>query len=45
VAEPFTPANGLLTANGRPRRDRILARHGALIAALYPAPAGAAVGT
>ncbi len=45
VTEPFTPANGLLTANGRPRRDRILARHGALIAALYPAPAGAAVGT
>jgi acyl-CoA synthetase (AMP-forming)/AMP-acid ligase II len=45
VAEPFTAANGLLTTNGRPRRDRILARHGALIASLYPAPAGAAVGT
>lgn len=45
VTEPFTPANGLLTANGRPRRDRILSRHGALIDSLYPAPAGAATGT
>lgn len=25
--QPFTPANGLLTANGRPRREAILARY------------------
>lgn len=24
---PFSPANGLLTANGRPKRDAILARY------------------
>lgn len=27
AARPFTPADGLLTANGRPRRDAILARY------------------
>lgn len=27
LAEPFTAANGLLTANGRPRRDAIVARY------------------
>ena len=27
LEQPFTPANGLLTANGRPRRDAILARY------------------
>ncbi|MBB2495188.1 AMP-binding protein [Aquipseudomonas ullengensis] len=27
LSEPFTPANGLLTANGRPRREAILARY------------------
>lgn len=32
---PFTPADGLLTANGRLRRDAILARHGAGLDALY----------
>jgi long-chain acyl-CoA synthetase len=31
----FTQADGLLTANGRLRRDAILARHGAAIDALY----------
>ncbi|MBC9250276.1 long-chain acyl-CoA synthetase [Pseudomonas alcaligenes] len=30
--EPFTPANGLLTANGRPRREAILARYQNLLA-------------
>jgi hypothetical protein len=25
--QPFTPANGLLTANGRPRRDAIVERY------------------
>ena len=33
--EPFSIANGLLTANGRPRRTRILARYGAALEALY----------
>ena len=33
--EPFTFRNGLLTSNGRLRRDAILARHGALLAPLY----------
>ncbi|MBC3962510.1 AMP-binding protein [Pseudomonas simiae] len=27
LAEPFTTANGLLTANGRPKRDAIVARY------------------
>ncbi|MCK1789180.1 AMP-binding protein [Pseudomonas violetae] len=27
LAQPFTPANGLLTANGRPRRDAIVERY------------------
>lgn len=30
LQQPFTPANGLLTANGRPRRDAILAHYGEL---------------
>jgi long-subunit acyl-CoA synthetase (AMP-forming) len=33
--EPFTLQNGLLTSNGRLRRDAILERHGALLAPLY----------
>ena len=33
--EPFTFQNGLLTSNGRLRRDAILERHGALLAPLY----------
>ncbi|GAB6044118.1 AMP-binding protein [Endothiovibrio diazotrophicus] len=33
--EPFTLANGLATANGRPRREAIAARYGAALAALY----------
>ncbi|GAB4347379.1 MAG: AMP-dependent synthetase/ligase [Gammaproteobacteria bacterium] len=33
--EPFTPHNGLLTANGRPRREAISRRYGRDIAALY----------
>lgn len=35
LVEPFTPANGLATGNGRPVRSAIIDRHAALIAALY----------
>lgn len=35
--EPFTPANGLATANGRVRRDAVYARHADDIEALYGA--------
>ena len=35
AAAPFTPANGLATANGRPRRQAILDAYGARIDALY----------
>jgi long-subunit acyl-CoA synthetase (AMP-forming) len=35
AAEPFTVANGLLTGNGRPRRERILERHAQAINDLY----------
>jgi len=34
--EAFTPENGLLTTNGRPRRQQILARYGNALDALYP---------
>lgn len=37
--EPFTLHNGLLTSNGRLRRDAILERHGALLAPLYESAA------
>ncbi|MGA0018428.1 MAG: AMP-binding protein [Steroidobacteraceae bacterium] len=33
--EPFSVANGLLTANGRPRRPQIAEAHAELIASLY----------
>lgn len=33
--EPFTSANGLATANGRVRRDAVLARYGGRLDALY----------
>lgn len=33
--QAFTPGNGLLTPNGRPRRDRIAQRYGTLIDSLY----------
>jgi long-subunit acyl-CoA synthetase (AMP-forming) len=33
LSEPFLPANGLATGNGRPRRAHILARHSAALAA------------
>ncbi len=36
VTTPFTFANGLLTANGRPRRTRILQQHGRALKSLYP---------
>jgi long-subunit acyl-CoA synthetase (AMP-forming) len=36
VDTPFTFANGLLTANGRPRRAHILQRYAAILASLYP---------
>jgi len=35
VAEPFTPENGLATANGRARRDAIWQRYGQQIESLY----------
>jgi long-chain acyl-CoA synthetase len=35
AAEPFSVANGLLTANGRPRRASILAEYGTQLEALY----------
>jgi long-subunit acyl-CoA synthetase (AMP-forming) len=36
VDTPFTFANGLLTANGRPRRAHILALHAETLESLYP---------
>ena len=33
--QPFTPANGLATANGRPRRDAIYARYQERLERLY----------
>ena len=39
LAEPFTPANGLLTATGRLRRDAIQAQHAALLSHLLEVPA------
>lgn len=36
VSTPFTFANGLLTANGRPRRARILKVHTGTLESLYP---------
>ncbi len=44
VPEAFTFQNGLLTSNGRLRRDAILERHGALLAPLYDAAPRAARG-
>ena len=44
LREPFSRANGLLTGNGRPRRERIHARYAALIDQLYAAPQGAPTG-
>jgi len=38
VPEPFTFANGLVTANGRLRRPAIVERHRALLDALYREP-------
>jgi long-subunit acyl-CoA synthetase (AMP-forming) len=35
---PFSVADGSLTANGRPRRDLLLARHAALLEAAYAEP-------
>jgi long-subunit acyl-CoA synthetase (AMP-forming) len=35
---PFSVADGSLTANGRPRRDVLLARHAALLDAAYAEP-------
>lgn len=35
LPEPLSFANGLLTANGRPRRDALAARYASLIDALY----------
>jgi long-chain acyl-CoA synthetase len=37
ASEPFSVANGLLTANGRPRRARIMAEYGVRLEALYRA--------
>ncbi len=38
AAAPFTPANGLATPNGRPRRDAIQTLHAAQLAAAIPVP-------
>jgi long-chain acyl-CoA synthetase len=38
IREPFTPENGLLTANGKLRRDAISARFAAEINSMYDAP-------
>lgn len=38
AGSPFTPANGLATGNGRPRRDAILARYAAAMAGRYATP-------
>lgn len=35
AVEPFTPASGLATANGRPRRDAIWQRHAPQLESLY----------
>ena len=35
LPEPLSFANGLLTANGRPRREAVATRHASLIDALY----------
>lgn len=35
LSEPFLPANGLATGNGRPRRAHILAKHSAALAAAH----------
>lgn len=35
AGQPFTPANGLATANGRPRRDAIYARYQERLERLY----------
>ncbi len=35
MVEPFTPANGLFTANGRPMRERIAEHYAAVIEELY----------
>jgi hypothetical protein len=34
LPEPFTPSNGLLTTNGRLRRDAIVARYGQVLTEL-----------
>ncbi|HEY8570456.1 AMP-binding protein [Microbulbifer sp.] len=41
LTQPLTFADGLLTANGRPRRDRIAERYTAVIEGLYRDPANA----
>ncbi len=45
LAEVFTPENGLLTANGKLRRDAIDAKHRNAIEAMYATNATAAGGT
>ena len=35
ASEPFSPANGTLTNNGRPRRDRLLSKYRAQLDAIY----------
>lgn len=39
AGEPFTPQNGLLTTNGRLRRNEILARYGKVLEDLYSSEA------
>ncbi len=38
ASEPFTPANGTLTHNGRPRRDRLLNLYRSQLDAIYQVP-------
>jgi len=40
---PFSPANGLATANGRARRDAVWQRYGAQLESLYEDPTGVPV--
>ena len=41
LPQPFTPANGLLTANGRPRRDAIVERYQAQLTVSTPSEVSA----
>ncbi|MDX9740029.1 MAG: AMP-binding protein [Gammaproteobacteria bacterium] len=44
LQEPFTPANGLTTENGRLRRERIAERYASLLTSLFEVPTRSAQG-